>query len=424
MKQSNIILHFHAHQPWQLKWLDPKQNEENQILVDELQSELNIRHQVREHYLPLNELLLGLIKQYSQIRLAISVSGTLLEQLHRFTPECLESFKELAKFPSVEFLTEPYYHSFSSVIEGDEFEEQVRAHVALLQELLEVRPTIVRNTDLIYDNEIGRRVSAMGFKGIFVDGTDEVLGSNSPNQLFHADDNDLLLFPRNPAISDQLANSFTSSKINLRLADLLRENILTILSIGYSAFCNEQRADSAVPDVLHQLSDIVVNDRRYRMVTPTELTGLVSADVAVRAPMLTSRTGDDRKLPALQNEELQNNAFLSLIESEARVKSLGDESILKRWRILTTSDYFYYRAAGATDKYDRSEDSGNTSAETYSNYLLHVQNFLRSMESRETDLLASTEKTPGSVEAERRDTHEPVWAQKLEHKYENYRSAN
>jgi len=94
---------------------------------------------------------------------AISLTGLVIKQFRLYAPEVLESFRTLAETGMVEFLAETESHSLASVRSRTEFERQVGAHKAMMQEHLGVEPTSFRNTELIYSDQIGSWVADMGF---------------------------------------------------------------------------------------------------------------------------------------------------------------------------------------------------------------------------------------------------------------------
>ncbi len=46
------------------------------------------------------------------------------------------------------------------------------------------RPTVFRNTELIYNDAIAPLVSQLGFDAMLVEGADHVLGWSSPNYVY------------------------------------------------------------------------------------------------------------------------------------------------------------------------------------------------------------------------------------------------
>ena len=115
-ERQNIILYFQVHQPRRLRTVNffdiPN---EPQYFNDELNAAL-VRRIADHCYIPANKLLLDLIEKYPQIKITLSLSGVVIEQLEAYAPEALDSFKKLAQTGSVEFLSETYYHSLASLI--------------------------------------------------------------------------------------------------------------------------------------------------------------------------------------------------------------------------------------------------------------------------------------------------------------------
>ena len=124
----------------------------------------------RNCYLPANNVLLSLIKRYGKdFKVTFSISGTALEQFQEYAPEVLDSFKELAATGSVEFLAETYSHSLISLGNQNDFKQEVTKHANKIEELFGQKPKVFRNTELIYNNEIGKSIYEMGFKGIITE---------------------------------------------------------------------------------------------------------------------------------------------------------------------------------------------------------------------------------------------------------------
>ncbi len=96
--------------------------------------------------------------------MAFSISGIALDQLELYAPEVIESFQKLAKTGSVEFLAETYSHSLVSLKNKEEFKRQVNEHRQKIKQLFGQEPTVFRNTELIYSDQIGADVADMGFQ--------------------------------------------------------------------------------------------------------------------------------------------------------------------------------------------------------------------------------------------------------------------
>ena len=97
----------------------------------------------RECYLPMNELLAGLIrKNGKKFKVSFSISGIAVEQFRMYAPEVLDSFQALARTGCVEFLAETYSHSPAALADRDEFVAQVKQHCALMEKEFGVKPTV------------------------------------------------------------------------------------------------------------------------------------------------------------------------------------------------------------------------------------------------------------------------------------------
>ena len=144
-----------------------------------------MRRIARKCYLPINALLLELIKSHrSKFRLAFSISGVAIEQFRQFAPEVLDSFKALADTGCVEFLAETYSHSLASIANENEFKLQVKDHSKLIESTFGMKPVTFRNTELIYSDQIGACVADMGYKTMLTEGAKHILGWKSPNFVY------------------------------------------------------------------------------------------------------------------------------------------------------------------------------------------------------------------------------------------------
>src|SRR3970282_1041890 len=98
----------------------------------------------------------------------------------KHAPEVIDSFKVLVDTGNVELLSETYYHSLASIYSEEEFINQVLLHRKKVQDLFGVIPSVFRNTELIYSNQIAKMAEKMGYRGILAEGADHILGWRSP----------------------------------------------------------------------------------------------------------------------------------------------------------------------------------------------------------------------------------------------------
>lgn len=124
----SINFYFQVHQPYRLKLCSYVNRGKVHDYFDEANSQIMQKVSAKS-YLPTNRIMLKLIKKYGgAFRIAYSISGVAIEQMQRYAPETLDSFKELADTGCVEFIGETYYHSLSSLYNKEEFKDQVKLH--------------------------------------------------------------------------------------------------------------------------------------------------------------------------------------------------------------------------------------------------------------------------------------------------------
>ena len=156
---KTVCLYFQVHQPWRLKTYRFFNIGKDHNYLDDLTNRAIMQKIARECYLPMNSLLLKLIKENKgAFRVSFSLTGTVVEQFKLYAPEVLDSFRELVKTGCVELLSETYSHSLAALSSKEDFVEQVKAHQAMLKKEFGVKAKAFRNTELIYSDEIGAMV--------------------------------------------------------------------------------------------------------------------------------------------------------------------------------------------------------------------------------------------------------------------------
>src|SRR5690606_17305866 len=142
-----ICFYFQVHQPYRLRQYRFFDIGKNHYYFDDFANETILRKVAQRCYLPANQMMLDLIRRHgSRFKIALSLSGTVMTQFREYAPDVLDSFKELADTGCVEFLAETYGHSLSSLKSKEEFQRQVKAQVAMVEELFGKTPTVFRNT--------------------------------------------------------------------------------------------------------------------------------------------------------------------------------------------------------------------------------------------------------------------------------------
>jgi alpha-amylase len=290
-------------------------------------------------------------------KVSFSLTGVAIDQMKLYAPDALESFKALAATGCVEFLGETYHHSLASLFDRPEFQCQVRAHSQLIRDEFGMTPHVFRNTELIYSDEIGRMVHELGFLGTLVEGVDSVLGWRSPNLVYKAQGIPLKLLVKNYKLSDDIAFRFThqaedgESLTARRFAQLihaLHDSAQVVgLFLDYETFGEHLHFSTGIFDFLSEFPACILDREGWRFAVPSEVVTLEQATADLSFPQPTSWADTERDVSAWVGNEMQRGALSKLygLAEIVRREELAHEEWLRRvWRLLQTSDHFYYMA--------------------------------------------------------------------------------
>ncbi|HEX8040140.1 MAG TPA: glycoside hydrolase family 57 protein [Chryseosolibacter sp.] len=422
---QTIILYLQVHQPRRLQPVNFFDLGNEPHYFNDTLNESIVRRVSECCYLPANKLLLQLVKAHPQIRIAFSLSGVVIEQLEEYAPEVIDSVRELAATGSVEFLAETYYHSLASLINGDEFEIQVLQHAGKIYETFGIRPQVFRNTELIYHDDIGKRVAMMGFNGIFTEGHEKLLGQRSPHQLYcHPEHQQLRILLRNYRLSDDIAFRFMEGGTRLdvrRYLDWLHampaaEKVIT-LAMDYETFGEHHKANTGIFAFLEELLTSLSQSGRFRMALPSQATALPYEPLPLSCPSYVSWGDLERDLSAWLGNDMQKDAFNSIMKLESEIKHLNNSRLLKYWRYLQTSDHFYYMSVktdsdGSVHSYFSPFPSSYEAFINYMNVVTHLT--LKVNEEKNRPVRNENNLSPAEVERQTVKATTPVWVMNLE----------
>ena len=183
---AKLCLYFQLHQPYRLRPfsvfdLDQKKS---YFTDDKDQNRQVFQKVAKKSYVPMLSLLLELVHQHPHFAFALSCSGIFLEQAEEYQPEVIKLLKKLAKTGRVEFLAETYYHSLASLYSNEEFIAQVKQHQEKIWQLFRLQPSVFRNTELIYSNDIAQQVSDMGFRAMLSEAVERHLHGRARTHAF------------------------------------------------------------------------------------------------------------------------------------------------------------------------------------------------------------------------------------------------
>jgi alpha-amylase len=349
---SSVCFYFEVHQPYRLKPYGVFSIGRDHEYFDEAKNAEIMRKVARKCYLPANRAILDLVRRFDgAFRVSYSITGVAIEQMKRYAPEVLESFRDLANTGAVEFLGETYYHSLSAVFDATEFREQVRQHSDLMMSEFGQRPRVFRNTELIYDDGIGRMVQDLGFHGVVAEGADDVLGWRSPNFVYRSAAGIPLLL-KNYRLSDDIAFRFsnrgwadfplTADKFASWVHRISGAGDTVNLFMDYETFGEHQWEDTGIFEFLRHLPEAVCRHGDWAFNTPSEVIGRYPCIATLPFHRTVSWADMERDLTAWRGNTMQERAFRQIYALSDEVRSRNNPELLDVWRKLQTSDHFYY----------------------------------------------------------------------------------
>jgi alpha-amylase len=354
---KSIVLYLHVHQPYRIRHytiFDAGINHDYFTAdYEDRTSNEKILHKVAEKsYLPANKHLLELLKKHPEFKLSLSITGTILEQLEKWSPEALKSFQELVKTGRVEIVAETYHHSLAFFYSRSEFEMQVQMHREKVQKLFGVTPTAFRNTELAYNNEVAQWADKAGYKAVLSEGWDPVLGWRSPNYVYrpvHTDNIRLLM--KNYRLSDDIAFRFgqqswtewplTADKFSHWLSEDPDATNFDLF-MDYETFGEHQWHESGIFDFLKALPEEWLKNEGHTFMTVSEAAEAIKPVGEMDVPNTITWADTERDLSAWLGNSMQHEAIAGLYSMEDAVLGSGDWDLIEDWRCLQTSDHFYY----------------------------------------------------------------------------------
>jgi alpha-amylase len=345
-----ICIYAQVHQPYRLRQFRLFDIGSGCGYFDDETNRRILRRVAEKCYLPANRTLADLIRASDGgFRVALSLSGALLDQMAEWAPDVLESFQMLVDTGGVELLGETHYHSLASLASEEEFVAQVERHRRAIARWFGQRPTVFRNTELIYWDGLAPAIERLGFEGVMVEGADHVMGWRSSNYVYHATTAPgLRLLPRNYRLSDDVGFRFSNRGWDgwpltaEKYADWVASSggDSAHLFVDYETFGEHQWADTGIFDFLRHLPE----QCRRRGLTFTHPSCLASRPpvAPLSFPRPTSWADAERDTTAWLGNRLQESAQQRLYGLREAVLASGDPVRIEEWRRLTTSDHLYY----------------------------------------------------------------------------------
>ena len=348
---KTICLYFEIHQNIQLKRYRFFDIGTDHYYYDDYENERLIADIAERSYMPALNTLLEMIKSNNgAFKVAFSLSGVGIEQLEIHAPQVLEKLQELNQTGCVEFLAEPYSHGLASLANEECFAKEVKRQAQKMKEYFGQEPKVLRNSSLIYSDDIGLQASQMGFKGMLTEGARHVLGWKSPNYVYNcALAPNLKLLLRNVNFSDDISLRFSNTdwegyplfadNYMDRIANLPEGEKVVNIFMELSALGIAQPLSSNILDFFKALPTCA-KERGITFSTPSEICDSFDSVSAVDVPDTLSWNDEERDCSCWLGNPMQREAFNKLYSVADRVRIADDPRINQDWDYLQASNNF------------------------------------------------------------------------------------
>ena len=350
---KTICLYFEIHQSIHLKRYRFFDIGTDHYYYDTFENERSIGDIAERSYIPALNTLLAMIQEHGKyFKVAFSLSGVGIEQLELHAPQVLEKLQQLNETGCVEFLAEPYSHGLSSLVNEESFAHDVKKQCQKIKEYFGQEPKVLRNSSLIYSDDIGLQVAQMGFKGMLTEGARHVLGWKSPHYIYHcALSPKLKLLLRDVRLSDDISLRFNNSDWDGyplfadtyadEIAHLPEEEQVINIFMELSALGIAQPLSSNILDFLKALP-ACAKQRGITFSTPTEICMKLNSVGELNVPDTLSWVDEERDISSWLGNPMQREAFNKLYSVADRVRIANDPRINQDWDYLQASNNFRF----------------------------------------------------------------------------------
>ncbi len=388
---KTICLYFEIHQIIHLKRYRFFDIGTDHYYYDDYENERSISDIAARSYMPALETLHTMIKENNgYFKVAFSLSGVGMEQLEMHAPQVLAKLQALNETGCVEFLAEPYSHGLSSLANEESFAADVKKQAAKVEEYFGKKPTVLRNSSLIYSDDIGAQAAAMGFKGMLTEGAKHVLGWKSPHYVYNCNiAPNLKLLLRDVELSDDISLRFSNTEwegyplfadnyIN-RIATLPEEERVINIFMELSALGIAQPLSSSILDFIKALP-ACAKAKGINFATPTEICSMTKSVGSLDVPDTLSWVDEERDVSCWLGNAMQREAFNKLYSVADRVRIANDPRICQDWDYLQASNNFRFMTTKPSNvDLDRGIYSGPFDA--FTNYMNILGDFINRVNS-------------------------------------------
>ncbi|WEL19170.1 glycoside hydrolase family 57 protein [Candidatus Nanohalococcus occultus] len=358
-----VTLSFEVHQPHRLR-VDGVKKDADALYDRYFDDEMNehfFKDVAENCYFPATERLLRAAKELegteNELKVNFSISTSWIEQAKEYHPELIDM---LNSFPdsSIDFIGQAYFHSLAGLFEDkEEFRWQLNHHREIIEDTFGVTPQVMTNTELIYHNEIGKIAGEEGYKGIFTEGADRILGWRSANHTykvpeFVAEDSPAIML-RNRKLTDDVGYRFSAewwSEFPLTAEKYAAwidetEGDMINLFMDYETFGEHHWEGTGILWFLEALPhEFAERDIKFAKVRDVVEENEPVGEFDAFEYNTVSWADQEMDASAWLGNPMQKMLFEKMQDLESKVKKLDDPEIKDVWRKFLTSDHLHHIA--------------------------------------------------------------------------------
>ena len=357
---KTICLYFEIHQTIHLKRYRFFDIGTDHYYYDDYENETCVNDIVERSYMPALNTLHDMIKQHGKyFKVSFSLSGVGMEQLEVHAPQVLEKLQQMNETGCVEFLAEPYSNGLSSLVDEACFASEVKRQTQKIYEYFGQKPKVLRNSSLIYSDDIGMQAAAMGFKGMLTEGAKHVLGWKSPHYVYNCSvAPSLKLLLRDYTLSDDISLRFNNREWDGyplfadayidRIAAFPEEEQCFNIFMELSALGIAQPLSSRILDFIAALP-AAAKAKGITFSTPSEICRKLKSVGNLNVPDTLSWNDEERDVSTWLGNPMQREAFDKLYSVAERVRIANDPRINQDFDYLQAGDNFLFMTTKPSD---------------------------------------------------------------------------
>ena len=296
---------------------------------------------------------------------------------------------------------------WSSLANEEVFIEETKRQARKIKELFGQTPKVMRNSSLIYSDEIGALAGRMGFKGMIAEGAKHILGWKSPHFLYHcAMDPGVKLLLRDYKLSDDISLRFNDSSWNEFplfadkyvdwIAQLPEDEQVINIFMELCALGIFQPLSSNILEFLKALP-AAAKKRGIEFATPSEIIGKTKSVSPMEVAYPVSWNDEERDTSCWLGNGMQREAFNKLYQEADRILACQDRRIKQDWDRIQASNTFRYMTTKPASVgmfrgfYDSAYDAFTNYMNILGDFIKRVQDlFPMEVESDELNALYTT----------------------------------